>query len=326
MGLSAEVVEAHIDSWEDRLSKGNRPYRRNWPSRLFRHEPLENAIDVLQSGQLLSRRDAQGQIKCDIAPEEIINATDAAHAFARLYFRPKTPTQYRIEGIRKPDEVYQGRHATVLVMMVFDARGILTDSATRFSDGNMQSPITYVGSTDAEFEALHFDHIFHEGAYDTSSLVGDDIRRRRCAEVLLASPHPLENSLQAILCRSSAERATLLHLLGEQSARRWSDKVRVYTQPGIFQNEWAYMSELNGGPEGVSFTIHPRRIRASVRFSLRVTDDNGNVVFVTGPEELDPAARWRVERDLPPGRYVAQCKIEGCLAYKAPFVVDELPF
>jgi hypothetical protein len=143
----------------------------------------------------------------------------------------------------------------------------------------------------------------------------------------MASPHPLENSLQAILCRSPAERATLLHLLGRRAARRWASKVRVSTQPGIFENQWAYLSEFNGGPTGVSFAIHPpRRSGNIVNFSLRVTNENGDVVMRSAPTELDAAKKWRVNCDLPPGLYLARCEIEGCLAYEAPFVVDDLPF
>lgn len=59
MALSSDVVRAHIDYWERQLgSTGNRRYRRHWPARLFRHEPLENAIKILQTGILLSRTDA----------------------------------------------------------------------------------------------------------------------------------------------------------------------------------------------------------------------------------------------------------------------------
>ena len=116
MGLSTDVVKSHIDQWEDRLSRGKGRYRENWPSRLFRHEPLENAVEILKSGALLSRRDAEGEIARDIAPADIIGSRRAAHDSVRLYFRPKSPTQYHIESIRKPRDLYHGRQAPVLVL------------------------------------------------------------------------------------------------------------------------------------------------------------------------------------------------------------------
>lgn len=133
MGLSPRVARAHIDDWKERLARGNRPYRQHWPSRLFRHEPLENAVKILKSGVLLSRRDAASEIERDIAPADIIASSEAAHGFVRLYFRPKSPTQYRIEGIRKPNELYQGRHAPVLFLMLFRAEDILTQQGVAFS-------------------------------------------------------------------------------------------------------------------------------------------------------------------------------------------------
>lgn len=101
MGISRPRIDRHIAEWTAHF--GATPQAR-WPSRLFRHEALENAVRILQSGQLQSRNDAGEIIVRDVAPADIIAADVRAHAFARLYFRPKTPTQFHIEGIRKPGE------------------------------------------------------------------------------------------------------------------------------------------------------------------------------------------------------------------------------
>lgn len=123
MALSDGKIGAHIVAWEAKLRPTLYSHRRHWPSRLFRHEPLENIVKVLGTGQLLSRNDASaaGEIANDIAPEEIIAANPQAYEHVRLYFRPKTPTQYHIEGIREPCDFFMGKHAPVLYMMVFDA-------------------------------------------------------------------------------------------------------------------------------------------------------------------------------------------------------------
>lgn len=325
MGLSPDVVRAHIDKWEKRLGRGNRPYRRHWPARLFRHEPLENAVKILQSGVLLSRRDAAVGIERDIAPADIIATRMAAHGLVRLYFRPKSPTQYHIEGIRKPNELYQGRHAPVLVIMIFQAEHILTHPGVEFSDGNMQAYDTVTGSTEEEFQLIPFNLVYHEGAFDPHSAQGADIIRRRCAEVLLPSPLRLPGNLQGVLCRSPAERATLLHLLGN-SADRWSERIRVYAEPGLFESRYAYLNTVDGGPEGVVFTLNPRRDGVSVTTTMWVWDDNGNQRMHFGPKELNPAKRWISRKSLEPGTYLARFKLEGCLAYEAPFMIDEMPF
>lgn len=209
--------------------------------------------------------------------------------------------------------------------MVFRSADILTQPGVAFSDGNMQSPGTNTGDTDAAFQAIPFNQVYHEGAYDTSSELGNDIRRRRCAEVLVSSPLELPGNLQGVLCRSPAERATLLHLLGD-SADRWADKIRVFAQPGLFENRWAYMNTVDGGPNGIAFTIHPRQDGQPVTTALRIWDGNGNQILGFTPRELDPAQRWITRESLRPGTYLVRFELEGCLAYEAPFMVDELPF
>lgn len=325
MGLSPDIVRAHIDHWESRLSKGNRGYRRYWPAQLFRHEPLENAAQVLRSGVLLSRRHAAGSIVRDIAPTSIISSRTTAYDAVRLYFRPKSPTQYHIEGISKPTELYEGRQAQALVILRFLSEDILTQPGVEFSDGNMQSPQTVTGSTDEEFQALPFNLIFHEGSYDHHSGVGPEIVRRRCAEVLVPSPLLLQGNLHSIVCRSPAERATLLHLLGDL-ADEWSDRIRVFTAPGLFESRYAYMNTVDGGPDGVAFTLNPRRDSASVATMMQVWDSGGDQCMHFGPQELDPAKRWVSRKSLEPGTYLARFELEGCLAYKAKFMVEEMPF
>lgn len=136
MGLSEQTITSHINTWKLRYKNS---FREQWPAHLFRHEPLENAVTIIKTGALLSRNDATGLIVNDIAPENIINARDVAHSSARLYFRPQSPTQFRIEGIRKPHEYIEGKHAPVLILFVFDAKTILTQDGVRFSNGNMQA-------------------------------------------------------------------------------------------------------------------------------------------------------------------------------------------
>ncbi len=325
MGLSPGVVRAHIDYWEHHLSKGNRSYRRHWPARLFRHEPLENAALILKSGVLLSRRDAAGKIVRDIAPTAIIGRRTVAHDKVRLYFRPKSPTQFHMEGISRPTELYEGRQAQALVILIFRAEDILTQRGVKFSDQNMQLDGTVQRSTDAEFQSIPFDPIYHDGVFHRQTAEGADIVHRRCAEVLLPSPLRLPGHLQGVLCRSPAERATLLHLLGN-SANQWSERIRVYAEPGLFQNRYAYLNTVDGGPDGLAFTISPRHDGASVTTTMWVWDNNGNRRMHFGPIELDPAKRWMSQESLEPGTYLVRFELEDCLAYEAPFVIDELPF
>ncbi len=214
MGVSSTLLEQHIVDFEGRYSPG---YHVWWPSRLFRHEVLENAANLLKSGRLLSRNDAQAVMARDIAPIEIIRSNDAAHGYARLYFRPRTPTQYLIEGIRKEHEIRHGRQAPTLCMFVFQRRALLCRTDVVFSNGNMQAGSAQVLDGDEGFQTLLFDRIYHEGSYNTTA--DADIKVWRCAEVLATSPLVLDDCLEAVVCRSHAERVTLLHLLGASAPK-----------------------------------------------------------------------------------------------------------
>jgi hypothetical protein len=169
MHITPELFEAHIASWRERLAKsGGRPYRQNWPGRLFHHAPLENAVEILTSGNLLSRTASAAARKRDVADPNVIATTTVAHDFVRLYFRPRTPTQYHIEGIRKTTDLLRPDvHAPVIVVFVFEALAVLSRPNTRVSDGNMQSFYTAVHDTEHGLYELDFDSIYHDGAFDS---------------------------------------------------------------------------------------------------------------------------------------------------------------
>jgi hypothetical protein len=64
---------------------------------------MDNAIKILESGQLLSRKKLieAGEMITDNASAEVIDNTDEAwKGYVRLYFRPRTPTQHNNQGFR----------------------------------------------------------------------------------------------------------------------------------------------------------------------------------------------------------------------------------
>lgn len=322
MGLSERTITSHIGTWEQKFA---RSFRKQWPGHIFRHEPLENAVNILKGGVLLSRNDAFGQITNDIAPISIINARGAAHSSARLYFRPQSPTQYRIEGIKKQHEYIEGKHAPVLILFVFNARKILTIEGVRFSNGNMQTGRSTVFSTDRDFLNLPFDDIYHYGPFDPSSQRGDEIKKRRCAEVLTSSPLPLQGNLEAILCRSSAERTFLIHALGPD-APLWQNKIVVPRSPGYFVNRWSYVETVELTDEGVIFSLHPRQDGDPVLVRLTARDQANNVLLEYGPGNLSASNKWIIRGNLRPGLYFVSIEVEGCQAFASQMIIDDLPF
>jgi hypothetical protein len=80
-------------------------------------------------------------MRCENASRKVIDGTDPAHLrFVRLYFRPKTPTQWHNEGIRAPSErTSLNAHCPIPVFFCFDLVGLLSEDNVWFSDGNIGS-------------------------------------------------------------------------------------------------------------------------------------------------------------------------------------------
>jgi ssDNA thymidine ADP-ribosyltransferase, DarT len=322
MGVSADIAAQHCAGWEAKLQNS---YRRHWPTRLFRHEVIENAVEILKSGQLLSRSDIANGLVRDVAPDQIINNTDAAHGYVRLYFRPRTPTQYRIEGIRREDEVWNDKHAPVLCMFVFKFHNLMTREATHFSNGNMQIPGMPILNGDDGFANLDFDKIYHEGPYDTNTQA--DIKVWRCAEVLSSEPLQLDESLEAVVCRSHAERQTLLHLLGNQGAN-WAHKLMVVTQPGYFNAEFAFVEAADLNSDGISIRFHPRKrtpMETWVSAEARCLDDLA-ILHKWPRQEMDLRKTWNFAFKPIEARYQFTLHIDGERAFQSILSYGEAPY
>ena len=308
MGVSGKCWNAHVQHWEKTLFN----YRKIWPSRLFRHEPIENAIKILSAGQLLSRNAAGAQIVTDIAPDGIIGCTDAAYDSVRLYFRPRNPTQYHIEGIRRPTEYYHGKHGGVLIMFVFSAGEIMTRGDVRFSDGNMQSHATQVLDGDQSFSSLDFKKIYHDSAQNDP-----DIVRSRCAEVLVPSPLNISENLEYILVRSDADRITLLEHLREKNLGEFSSKVRVAVKQGIFFADYPCVEFVDVVGSEIKFGIQPRRKGGAVKTKLILRALDGSKILRSTEEfEADPTGRWRWDATIANSGCYLEIWLEGILAHR----------
>lgn len=321
MPIAQGSAEEHVARWTRALGSSRAPYRQNWPKFLFRHEEVGNASRIIRDGRLLARSHAAGYK--DVAAADILATTNRAHAFARLYFRPMSPTQFRIEGIRRAEEVWHGAHAPVLVMFAFDAVSVLSSSGTGFSDGNMQSPESEHGNNSEFFSGINFSDVYHVGAITSEQR--ERIIRSRCAEVLAESPLDLTGRLRAIICRSPAERSYLLDLIGPEASERWGRFIRSHTEPGIFENKWAYVETVDVSGDGVRIKFHPRQDGAACAISVRIK--RGEVVIWNGSvAEANMALVWTVTTHLSPGVYRCEIAVDGSMAYSAMHLVDELPF
>ncbi len=227
----ADEIQQHIKIWETRLGSLNW-----WPRYVYHFTDVHNAASILQSGYLFSRAEAErrGLMRVDNASPEIIQQTRPAHLkYARLYFRPRTPTQYRNEGIRPLGQrELGGAHCPIPVYFCFEAWAVLAQDNTEFSNGNMGSPrASHSGERDF-FLSIPFHLVFHHRWFKPEER--DDIIFRRNAEVLVPDRLPLDPTLKFIVCRSTAERHTLLTLLPADLRRQWAPRIRL-GEGGLFE-------------------------------------------------------------------------------------------
>lgn len=327
MALSAAFVDQHIAHWQGQLTGPSYAHRRHWPSHLFHHAPLENAVAILRDGCLRSRNDADNQRTRDVAAPGVIDARDHAHDSVRLYFRPKTPTQWHIEGIRRPDEYYRdSAHAPILVMFLLDARSVLTLPDIRFSDKNMQLKNAVPGNDEAYFAKIPFAKVFSEG-----STAGDrTLTDARCAEVLVSSSLNLDGILRGVCLRSEPEKETLLHMLGDQRVD-WERYCHVSDALEVFQKEYAFVDFLQLTSEGVVFRLNARKDDGRIKVKIDVWDsrerhivDFYNDSHAPAPEY--PHKNWIWPKPLPHDMYRVEVRLEGQLAYQSYMVLGATLF
>src|SRR4051812_16057251 len=118
---------ADIETFVDQLRQSPwlGPARQWWPKFLFHFASLDR-VQILETGKLLCR--SRKPMARDTATPAVMSRTsDAWKDHVRLYFRPRTPTQFQIEGFRAPSDYGSlGQHMPVPVFFLFDAKEILT--------------------------------------------------------------------------------------------------------------------------------------------------------------------------------------------------------
>jgi len=228
-----------------------------WPQYLFHCSDITNILNILESDKLYSRNSLKhNDIGFnDIASSDVIeNTQDQWKDYARLYFRPKTPTQYHNEGFRPQDNISLKASCPFPIYLMFNSKKILTRENTVFSDGNLGSTTTNTGTDAKFFNSLDFSKIYHaEPLMDNYEK--KDIIHHRCAEV--AIPDFLDlSALEYIWCRSKAEMDTLLNLLTQNTRKKFKNRIGCSERNNLFFAEWAFVESVNLNEDKIIFTFN----------------------------------------------------------------------
>ena len=298
--------------------------RRFWSRWLFRSDHVENAAEILNSGCLLSRAAAaEGDlIRVDSGSPQYVGQLSARHRnLVRLYFRPRTPTQYVNEGIRPRGTIEYGAHMPVPVYLVFDV-SLLVEEGVRFTKGRLTEGTEIGGS--AEFlKSIAFADVYHDrgvgrlgGSYRRS-----EILNARHSEVVVENELALDK-LAHIICRSAAERETLLSLLSPDARDRWLKKTLVDEgHRRMFEKRGTFVQRAELSSEASQFLFYSN-VDPTMRGPFDLT-----IRWLFG----DRSARARQKRftvsnrpiayslNRPAPRYQVCVKLDGNLAYLGDF-------
>ena len=307
-----------------------RTARRCWPDYLFHYTDIENALSIVREGALFSRNEAQsrGLMSTDNASPNIIdNTNDEWKDYVRLYFRPKTPTQFRNEGFRPIENRYQNAHCPLPIYFVFDSKEILTLPGCRFSDGNLAAVNPNVFSTAADLENMPFKHIYHEDSIPKDAR--SQITFHKNAEVIVPTQLGL-SALRYIVCRSQAEYETFLHLLPRNARARWRNNIRIDNhRTRLFFKRWAYVESVELDSSHIAFhfnksPVHPSPFHAKVAVTATLSGKQ----FALEDQELaaDNSLVFNLSAAAPLIDYFARLTLDGQIAYAGRYQSDDLPW
>jgi hypothetical protein len=313
---SSEKFASHLTKTGELLGLDRR--RLKWLKYIYRFDDIESIASVLEHDRLYSRAScvALGLPHRDAAAQEVVNNNPDAHEFARLYFRPRTPTQYRNEGIRPKWKIWKDAHCPVPVFLLFDSVSMLTRPEAMFSSRSMAkgaSGKTAVGSDFAFFRKLPFDLIYHDG-----SMRPDEdhklITECRQAEVLFEDGVDLED-LKEIVCRTEPERWTLLSILQSSARSRWKERIRLEL-PGerIFERSGTFVNDIR--LDGAELRIDLEPMVGPFSIKMQVLDASTKSALVTVNRDIDQArTRHRVKLPAALPKVAVRMRIEGALAF-----------
>lgn len=281
----ADEIRNFLASLE-RESWLRRTERRWWPRFVFHYTDLNNAAKILQDGYLYCRKHLEetNQLPMDSgSPIVLAGTADLIKEYVRLYFRPQTPTQYHVEGIRPGSALTELRaHCPTPVFFLFDSAEILTRTDCRFSDGNLAkvSPRARLLSTAAELQSLPWRRIYHTGPFNPDR--ESDITFRRNAEIIV--PYKLDlDSLRFVYCRSEAEKETLLHLLSPLLRQEYRRMIVATTRSMLFFRQYTFVETAHPFNEDSSPSFFPRdQIPRPISFVCRYRGSRSSPALSTG--------------------------------------------
>lgn len=199
---------------------------------IYHFSHLENAVSIIREGAIKSRQDAVFQ---DSAGSGIIDQTDVTRkAFARFYFRPKTPTQHYVENLGRGQDslnkIGSDPLCPVPVFFVLPLEQAMQHCDWYVSIGSLASAQVPFGNDIETVSKFDFD-----GVYKTvEDLGGTRFRLAAHQEFLAKDKLDLSALNCSLVVQDEQAKNSLLVMLGDQAAA-WADK--IFIDASFYQGE-----------------------------------------------------------------------------------------
>lgn len=237
-----------------------------WPDYLYHFTDIRNAIGIIDKEWIFPRNSAVSQnlMRSDNASQSVISVTmDDAKDYARLYFRPLTPTQFHNEGY-KPEHIRKhevNASCPVPVFFCLDAEKVLRMPGTGFVEKGMAGIFhdTILSGTEA-FKNLNFEKIYHNGAHER----GSDITQYRHSEIVRREGIPIQDIVKKIVCRSMAEKQTLLYSIQRQiptKYRKYYPLIEYSPSMHMFYRNGIFVQKVQQSREGLYVELNDVQLR-----------------------------------------------------------------
>lgn len=232
-----------------------------WPRFAFHYTDIQNAVRILQKECLYSRQHLErtDEILVSSGSNDILASTDSRiKDCVRLYFRPRTPTQFWAEGMRTKSNLRKSKfpdvHCPVPIFFLFDLAEILSKPNTEFSERGLggQPHPTFTGAE--ALAHLNWAKIYHNGPVNMTE--DRDIISYRNAEIIV--PHQLDlSSLRYIYCRSVPELQTLSYLLPDELLEQYKSMIVSSGRRNLFERLHTFLENVRLTSKYVSIQFSP---------------------------------------------------------------------
>lgn len=327
MGLKADAdaIRKVLAARTQTLQLGPRQW---WLDYAFHFTDVQNAVGILTEEKLLSRGEAVARslMKVENADREIIHRSAHRTAnFARLYFRPRTPTQWNNEGCRPEGHRPRNAHCPVPIFFLFDLATVLIQEGVLFSNGQAASPSVVLGGGAAALRNMNWKDIYSSGSMGTDPSRIGDLKFYRMAEILVPDELGLD-ALSHVVCRTGPERTTLLSLLSPEARAKWRSKIRLNGRAELYEGHWTYVQDVTWTADTVVIMFNPSWEPAPFKVRATITNPSDNRSFEYATDRSFQAGNNRLRLKIPVAMETAHVTVwlDRCLVYDAELQCQDL--